>query len=725
MNKIIHCRVNDEYILDAGVPIGAAGSSNDVALSLDFNDMWVGLSIVATFISALGTHTTVVPLMPSMLENGATMTYLVPIPPEAKSEEGRCKLTLSGYSVTRIGEDGKLQYVKDSLTNTTTAFFRVLPSDASLFEDTGIQPTLAEMVVSELNEFQETIDEWFKLEEGRENGRIEAEDARRDAESLREAAEEKRQEYYENLTGLTVSCSETFVGARGYYIRAIYFDPSADKGKIYLSQEQVVPTFLSNEYADNETFETAYDAAAAKGKSFCLVADENYDADSTCKATITDITGNVVSFNGYFQCFKDGEGGKVTAGYAANMDKDTSSIDDFSFMIPSQADVGAHIVRDRASAIGVLSKALGIAAVALGAKTFALGKYAHAQGCLSEALAYCSTAEGYGTKAKGMSSHAEGFYTEALGNQSHAEGGSSKAIGNSSHAEGNGAKAGGAMSHAEGAETNASGDRSHAEGSSSEASGYASHAEGLETIANNQACHTEGYQTKATGWICHAEGNGSIASGPNGSHGEGHGTKASGESSHSEGKNTSASAASAHAEGSSTTASGDSAHAEGSSTIASGPQSHAEGKGTTASGSFPGAHAEGLNTTASSNAAHAEGENSKATGWISHAEGNGCQAKGPMSHAEGQGSVVEEGGITAHAEGIYTVANTNGQHVQGRYNLPDSTMAHIVGSGTSENDRKNIHTIDWSGNAFFAGYIKIGNTIITEAQLKKLLALLG
>ena len=88
MNKIIHCRVNDEYILDAGVPIGAAGSSNDVALSLDFNDMWVGLSIVATFISALGTHTTVVPLMPSMLENGAMMTYLVPIPPEAKSEEG-------------------------------------------------------------------------------------------------------------------------------------------------------------------------------------------------------------------------------------------------------------------------------------------------------------------------------------------------------------------------------------------------------------------------------------------------------------------------------------------------------------------------------------------------------------------------------------------------------------------------------------------------------------
>ena len=188
MNKIIHCRVNDEYILDAGVPIGAAGSSNDVALSLDFNDMWVGLSIVATFISALGTHTTVVPLMPSMLENGATMTYLVPIPPEAKSEEGRCKLTLSGYSVTRIDENGEMQYVKDSLTNTTTAFFRVLPSDAAMFEDTGIEPSLEERVLFELTEFQETIDEWNNLE----NDRNEAENMRSSNEDLREVNEKQR-----------------------------------------------------------------------------------------------------------------------------------------------------------------------------------------------------------------------------------------------------------------------------------------------------------------------------------------------------------------------------------------------------------------------------------------------------------------------------------------------------------------------------------------------------
>lgn len=193
MSRIIHCRVNDEYVVGSGVPIGAAGSSGDVLLSLDFNDMWVGLSIVATFISALGTHTTVVPLMPSMLENGATMTYLVPIPAEAKNEEGRCKLTLSGYTVTKIDDNGESQYVKDSLTNTTTAFFRVLQSDAGIFEDTGIEPSLEERVLDELNTFQETIDEWLEQETGRENDRIQREELRVEAEIERQSNEIERE----------------------------------------------------------------------------------------------------------------------------------------------------------------------------------------------------------------------------------------------------------------------------------------------------------------------------------------------------------------------------------------------------------------------------------------------------------------------------------------------------------------------------------------------------
>jgi hypothetical protein len=51
------------------------------------------------------------------------------------------------------------------------------------------------------------------------------------------------------------------------------------------------------------------------------------------------------------------------------------------------------------------------------------------------------------------------------------------------------------------------------------------------------------------------------------------------------------------------------------------------------------------------------------------------------------------------------------QHVQGRYNVVDSEgkYAHIVGNGTSAN-RSNAHTIDWNGNAWFAGNIYSSNS---------------
>lgn len=663
--KIIPIEVRDEYILGSGVSIGARGSYDFVVLRTKFDDSWIGLNKYATWTNALGKvgDSTIITALD--LVDGEVDTYDIPVPAFATEEAGTVKVSFTGY-VLGAGEK-----TVDSLANTVSGAFRVLDSNATKLDGGNTAATVADQLFAAMDTVTEKM--------------LEVEGLMENLSGL-----------MENLSGLTVSCSETFVGARGYYISAVYINSDSTGGKIYLTDVQCVPEILSVDAESrlkNPGFVSGYTIKPGE-TTFTVVVDENFDGgSSTCQATIDSIVNNVVTFSGYLV---DGNGNKVTSAYKP-ASTDCSAIDDFSFMIPSLADIGTCIVRDRASAIGVSAEALGIGSTSFGAFVKAFGKYAHAQGCLSEALAYCSTAEGYNTKAKGMSSHAEGFESEAYGNQAHAEGGKTKASGISSHSE----------------------------GGETQASGNYSHAEGLETIAKNQACHTEGYQTQATGWICHAEGNGSIASGANGSHGEGHGTKASGESSHTEGKNTSASAAAAHAEGSSTTASGDSAHAEGSSTIASGPQSHAEGKGTTVSGSWPGAHAEGLNTTASSQAAHAEGENSKATGWISHAEGNGCQAKGPMSHAEGQGSVVEEGGITAHAEGVYTVANTNGQHVQGKYNLPDSTMAHIVGGGNSENDRKNIHTIDWSGNAFFAGHIKIGNTIITEAQLKKLLALLG
>ena len=163
--------------------------------------------------------------------------------------------------------------------------------------------------------------------------------------------------------------------------------------------------------------------------------------------------------------------------------------------------------------------------------------------------------------------------------------------------------------------------------------------------------------------------------------------EASGVNSHAEGSNTKASGSCSHAEGSNTKASGSCSHAEGSNTTASISNSHAEGYFTKASGYI--SHAEGNATTASGNCSHTEGNNTKASGEYSHAEGNSTKASGNHSHAEG----------------YCTTASGYAQHVQGKYNVIDESnkYAHIVGGGSREVERKNIHTLDWNGNAEYAG----------------------
>lgn len=87
----------------------------------------------------------------------------------------------------------------------------------------------------------------------------------------------------------------------------------------------------------------------------------------------------------------------------------------------------------------------------------------------------------------------------ALGDYSFAEGVHTTAAGYSSHAEGKATGASGENSHAEGAGTNAAGSTSHAEGYDTTASGYVSHAEGYSTAATGYYSHTEGYCTSAIG----------------------------------------------------------------------------------------------------------------------------------------------------------------------------------------------------------------------------------
>lgn len=281
--------------------------------------------------------------------------------------------------------------------------------------------------------------------------------------------------------------------------------------------------------------------------------------------------------------------------------------------------------------------------------------------------------EGSKNMASGGDSHAEGFDTKATNWNAHAEGRSTVASGVNSHAQGRMTTASGAGSHAEGQNTTASGDYgSHAEGYHTEASGkYGAHAEGQMTIAQIASSHAEGYMTRTKGFGSHAEGVGDE---------DGFYNTAYGRGSHVEGYMTTAEGDYSHAEGDNTITSGISSHAEGHTTIASGEYSHAEGDRTTASGNA-GSHAEGFKTIASANAAHAEGQLSEAKA------------------------------TTSHAEGYASLASSGYQHVQGKYNVEDSSSkyAHIQGWGTASK-RKNIHTVDVNGNAWFLGDVYVKST---------------
>lgn len=106
--------------------------------------------------------------------------------------------------------------------------------------------------------------------------------------------------------------------------------------------------------------------------------------------------------------------------------------------------------------------------------------------------------------------------------------------------------------------------------------------------------------------------------------------------------------------------------------------------------------------------AQAFGYLTTASGLDSHAEGGNTIASGLDSHAEGNGAIAS--GSYSHAEGFLTEASGENQHVQGKYNIADTTSAHIVGNGSDSSNRSNAHTLDWNGNAWFAGDVYTGST---------------
>lgn len=95
------------------------------------------------------------------------------------------------------------------------------------------------------------------------------------------------------------------------------------------------------------------------------------------------------------------------------------------------------------------------------------------------------------------------------------------------------------------------------------------------------------------------------------------------------------------------------------------------------------------------------GQDVEASGMGAFAHGLSVKVSGQAATAEGFNT--EASGAGSHAENYGTKAIGLHQHVQGRFNIPDSNLAHIVGNGNSDSNRSNAHTLDWNGNAWFAG----------------------
>lgn len=165
----------------------------------------------------------------------------------------------------------------------------------------------------------------------------------------------------------------------------------------------------------------------------------------------------------------------------------------------------------------------------------------------------------------------------------------------------------------------------------------------------------------------------------------------------------------------------------------------------------------GSKNHASDNHAVAIGWNAKASGYTSIAIGRGVEATqetaiaigGEYAVTQPDGSIISYPskskagasiaiGVGAETNNVYSTAigfgtktTGNFQTVLGSFNKEDSSKCLIIGNTRSPKlARSNAHTLDWDGNAWYAGKVesasgilKLGNTEVNETQLKALLAL--
>lgn len=406
-------------------------------------------------------------------------------------------------------------------------------------------------------------------------------------------------------------------------------------------------------------------------------------------------------------------------------------------------------------------------------KTTASGDFSHAEGAGARAEGAGAHAEGHNTLASGPYAHAEGYETQATNGNTHAEGFKTIAAGLRSHAEGNesqtgveataahaegwGTQALGIGSHTEGIESIARGNYSHAEGNRTEAIGYISHAEGLKNQAVGKACHVEGSSNIAYGYYDHIEGYNNIANRPSNSYFT---------LNHIEGNsNEIIQGRQSHIEGALNYLEGNFSHVEGANHNIAINYSHIEGLGHSeirepyyfwsSTGIIDIAQAANVIGVLITNSAYEEFDgriyNYKYTvsegylpsgdknfylgninrgfiqggrnniyipnlilDWSTYSE---TEVLTPFLYSQEDLSSYSFMGACFYISEIYlqqdkTLLYSDYSHIQGKYSEPGN-YAHIVGNGISSTERSNAHTIDWNGNAMFAGDIdfKYNNTI--------------
>ena len=147
MKKIL-LNVNEEYVAGAGVIAGASGSADSTTIRVVFSEDWSELSKYATTRNSRGESATVTALTTDKLveEN----TYEFTIPQTAMAYEGQMTVTFTGYAIENGNE-------VSTVTNTATAYLRVLPSDWTSASDGSITPTLFEQLQAEIDDILEDI----------------------------------------------------------------------------------------------------------------------------------------------------------------------------------------------------------------------------------------------------------------------------------------------------------------------------------------------------------------------------------------------------------------------------------------------------------------------------------------------------------------------------------------------------------------------------------------